>query len=574
MKAVLSNRIYLQVTPEQVEALDQELTYKIKAYRQDLPPIIIKNIGLVRPGIITLPSGREDLIPEGYEIVDKRILVPVDFPERLTPLYPSQEEIYEAVNSSCMINASVSWGKTFTALAIAGKLGQKTLVVTHTTNLRDQWVDEVKKMYKFRPGIIGSGQCNTTTPIVIGNVQSLYKKITEISRMFGTIIVDECLDYNSYITTESGQQTIGTIVNSKKFCKVLSFNESTKEFEWKPILRHFKNEHKDLMIKFTFDNKSVLKCTLNHTVYSYQKGKVSAELLMEGDYVIVNKGISPIDAFENFSVQKIIDITFEKAIGGYRYNIEVADNHNYLSGYKLVGNCHHVSSPTFTKIVDKSYATYKIGLSGTLERKDGRHIVFPDYFTSKVFKPTKENYMVPKVNVIKSEIRFMDGTAVPWAIKVNDLAFNEEYQRTVAMIATVYAKKGHKVLVVSDRVRFLKVCAELCGNDAISVTGEASRAVRAQAARMINSGEKKILFGTQSIFSEGVSINELSCLILGTPVNNTPLLTQLIGRILRISEGKLQPIIIDLHLKGSTASRQANARLTHYLNESYDIKVI
>jgi len=427
MKAVLSNRIYLQVTPEQVEALDQELTYKIKAYRQDLPPIIIKNIGLVRPGIITLPSGREDLIPEGYEIVDKRILVPVDFPERLTPLYPSQEEIYEAVNSSCMINASVSWGKTFTALAIAGKLGQKTLVVTHTTNLRDQWVDEVKKMYKFRPGIIGSGQYNVSTPIVIGNVQSLYKKITEISRMFGTIIVDEC---------------------------------------------------------------------------------------------------------------------------------------------------HHVSSPTFTKIVDKSYATYKIGLSGTLERKDGRHIVFPDYFTSKVFKPTKENYMVPKVNVIKSEIRFMDGTAVPWAIKVNDLAFNEEYQRTVAMIATVYAKKGHKVLVVSDRVRFLKVCAELCGNDAISVTGEASRAVRAQAARMINSGEKKILFGTQSIFSEGVSINELSCLILGTPVNNTPLLTQLIGRILRISEGKLQPIIIDLHLKGSTASRQANARLTHYLNESYDIKVI
>ena len=427
MKAVLSNRIYLQVTPEQVEALDQELTYKIKAYRQDLPPIIIKNIGLVRPGIITLPSGREDLIPEGYEIVDKRILAPVDFPERLTPLYPSQEEIYEAVNSSCMINASVSWGKTFTALAIAGKLGQKTLVVTHTTNLRDQWVDEVKKMYKFRPGIIGSGQYNVSTPIVIGNVQSLYKKITEISRMFGTIIVDEC---------------------------------------------------------------------------------------------------------------------------------------------------HHVSSPTFTKIVDKSYATYKIGLSGTLERKDGRHIVFPDYFTSKVFKPTKENYMVPKVNVIKSEIRFMDGTAVPWAIKVNDLAFNEEYQRTVAMIATVYAKKGHKVLVVSDRVRFLKVCAELCGNDAISVTGEASRAVRAQAARMINSGEKKILFGTQSIFSEGVSINELSCLILGTPVNNTPLLTQLIGRILRISEGKLQPIIIDLHLKGSTASRQANARLTHYLNESYDIKVI
>ena len=40
---------------------------------------------------------------------------------------------------------------------------------------------------------------------------------------------------------------------------------------------------------------------------------------------------------------------------------------------------------------------------------------------------------------------------------------------------------------------------------------------------------KNILFGTQSIFSEGISLNELSCLVLGTPVNNEPLLTDAAG---------------------------------------------
>ena len=35
---------------------------------------------------------------------------------------------------------------------------------------------------------------------------------------------------------------------------------------------------------------------------------------------------------------------------------------------------------------------------------------------------------------------------------------------------------------------------------------------------------KDVLFGTQSIFSEGISIDNLSCLILGTPINNEPLL--------------------------------------------------
>ena len=44
--------------------------------------------------------------------------------------------------------------------------------------------------------------------------------------------------------------------------------------------------------------------------------------------------------------------------------------------------------------------------------------------------------------------------------------------------------------------------------------------------------DKNILFGTQSIFSEGISLNDLSCLVLGTPINNEPLLTQLIGRVI------------------------------------------
>ena len=427
MKAVLSNRIYLQVTSELFEKLDSDLTYVIPSFNDTSSPIVIKNLGRVNPSLVTLPSGRMDLIPPEYEISDKRVLNPVEFPARKFQLYASQQEVYDQVDDSCIINASVSWGKTFTALAIAGKLGQKTLVVTHTTNLRDQWAEEVEKLYGFKPGIIGSGKFDTSSNIVIGNVQTLYKKINEISREFGTLILDEM---------------------------------------------------------------------------------------------------------------------------------------------------HHVSSPTFSRIIDKSFARYKIGLSGTIQRKDGKHIVFQDYFGSKIFQPPKENYMVPKVDVIQSEIRFMDGMNIPWANRVNDLAFNEQYQHSVAMIAAAYAMKGHRVLVLSDRVRFLKSCAELVGEIAVSVTGDQTREARLKAAQQIASGEKKVLFGTQSIFSEGISINELSCLVLGTPVNNTPLLTQLIGRVVRLSPDKLQPTIVDIHLKGKTAARQAQARMAHYMHEGYSINIL
>ena len=426
MKAVVSDKIYMNIDPATQEIIDKELTYSIPSYNPMDPPTIIKNMGIIKKGMITVPSGRFDLIPEEYEISDKRMLAPMDFPDFRYELRASQKEVYNAIEDNCIINAWVSWGKTFTGLAIAAKLKQKTLVIVHTVALRSQWEKEVEKVFGIKPAIIGSGKFDLTGPIVIGNVQTLTRRVPDIANEFGTIILDEM---------------------------------------------------------------------------------------------------------------------------------------------------HHVSSPTFRKIIDKCRARYKIGLSGTIERKDGKHVVFRDYFSPTVYAPPKENYMPPKINIIHSEIRFLDGGGTPWAKKINHLAYNEEYQHEIAIIAASYAAKGHKVLVVGDRVEFLKKCANLVGDSAIVITGETPHEERPAMMELINK-DKNVLFGTQSIFSEGVSLDALSCLVLGTPVNNDPLLTQLIGRVIRIKEGKKDPVIVDINLRGNTARRQANNRTGYYLKQGYEIKNI
>ena len=425
MKAVISNRIYLEVTEEYKEVLSKELTYSIPSYNPLDPPIVIKNMSRVRKDLVTIPVGRTDLIPDDYEVVDKRISLPVEFPSFKFDLRESQQAVYDEIDDNAIINAWVSWGKTFTGLAIAGKLGQKTLVVTHTVPLRNQWAKEVEKVFGFTPSVIGSGSFDMSKPITVSNTQTLYRNIPKIRKEFGTIILDEM---------------------------------------------------------------------------------------------------------------------------------------------------HHVSSPTFSKVIDTNYCRYKIGLSGTIERKDGKHVVFRDYFGSKLFKPPKENFMAPTVHILRSEVRFMDGNRIPWANRVTALGNNDEYRHTVAMAAAAYAAKGHKVLVVSDRVHFLKACAELAGENAICVTGEVAHEDRETYLEEIRQGRKSILFGTQAIFSEGISVNNLSCLILGTPVNNEPLLTQLIGRVIRKEEGKRDPVIIDIHLKGNTAKKQASNRIGYYMKQGYKIK--
>ena len=426
MKAVLSNRIFMEVSNELQSKIDEELTYAIPPRNPLDPPFIIKNMGIVRKGLVTLPIGRTDLIPEDYEIVDKRVDSPIEGFDFKFTLRPSQQSVYDDVNDSCIVNAWVSWGKTFTALAIANKLKQKTLIVTHTLALRAQWEKEVKKVFGVVPGIIGSGQFDLDHSFVIGNVQTLYRRINSIKDVFGTIILDEM---------------------------------------------------------------------------------------------------------------------------------------------------HHVSSPTFTRIVDASKARYKIGLTGTMERKDGRHVIFRDYFSTTVYKPPKENYLVPKVHIVKSGVRFPDGANTPWASRINAIAYNWEYQNMIALLAANYAAKGHKVLVVSDRVDFLKQGHKLVGENSICVTGEIPHEQRpAMIKELFN--DKDILFGTQSIFSEGISLDCLSCIILATPINNEPLLTQLVGRIIRIYENKPQPIIVDIHLVGNTARRQANARMGYYMKQGYEVETI
>jgi superfamily II DNA or RNA helicase len=136
------------------------------------------------------------------------------------------------------------------------------------------------------------------------------------------------------------------------------------------------------------------------------------------------------------------------------------------------------------------------------------------------------------------------------------------------------ADRGHYVLVISDRIQFLEDLAERTKENynSVCITGSSSNIEdRELLTNKIVSGESKILFGTRSIFSEGVSINRLSCLILASPVANNINLTQLIGRIQRTYPNKKTPIVIDIKFLDNTGQRQLKNRMEHYISKGYKV---
>lgn len=305
---------------------------------------------------------------------------------------------------------------------IAHKFGQKTLVITHTTALRDQWADEVEVLFGTKPGIIGGGKVDHEDHfITIANVQTLVKHADSLAKEFGTIIVDEA---------------------------------------------------------------------------------------------------------------------------------------------------HRTPATTFSQIVDTFQARYRLALSGTMIRKDGKHTMFRDYFGSHVVRPPQSNTLVPTVKLVNTGIILKPGA--PWVERINALTQDDGYQRFIAATALTQMNKGHQVLIIADRVDFLKKVSEYVGDSCVLVTGTEGED-RNVAKELLLSGQKQCIAGSRQIFSEGISINSLSCVILAVPISNDSLLEQIIGRIQRLHTGKLDPLVIDMQFSGHADKKQNNDRLGFYMRKGWKV---
>lgn len=433
-KAVLSNRIYLGgLSRDQLEQITGSLTYELEKNTFQRMPNgklnprkqieYLRNYQLLPGNIITIPQGRTDLIPEGFEIVDKRITNEVPFPDPKFPLRESQQLVFDKVQDTCFINAKVGWGKTFMALHLARKLGQKTLVITHTVSLMNQWLEEAEALFGCKVGNITSGVYDVEDHfIVVGNIQSLIKHKLKISKEFGTLILDEA---------------------------------------------------------------------------------------------------------------------------------------------------HHVPATTFTEFIDGMYCRYRIGLSGTMERKDGKHVLLTDFFSYEVHKPPVDNTLTPVVHILKPGVYLEKDK--PWATKINKLLYDDDYQRFIAGVMKSAIDKGHSVLVVASRIEFLDKVKQYVGQSCVLVTGETSDEERKEVARQIDTGEKRAIAGSRQIFAEGISINRLSAVILAEPMSHGGLVEQIIGRIQRQHPDKPAPEVYDINFSDHASRKQNQDRLALYLEKGWDI---
>ena len=107
--------------------------------------------------------------------------------------------------------------------------------------------------------------------------------------------------------------------------------------------------------------------------------------------------------------------------------------------------------------------------------------------------------------------------------------------------------------MLSDRLEHLrrlmsgisKELQEECAMIDGSMTSKKARAAREQAIEDMRNGKKHFLFASYSLAKEGLDIPRLDRLYMTTPKKDYAVVTQSIGRIARVAEGKKDAVCYD-----------------------------
>lgn len=285
-------------------------------------------------GVITIPSGFSYLFKDEKYIDNRKDTgKSVVFPWKLKP-HDMRDYQLEAVNLMSnnyrgLINFATGLGKTLTAVNAVRTIGRRALILCPSKAIADNFYSELCSAFGDHcVGYFGGGK-KQVKDITVGIVQSVVNSIDVFAKHdLGLVIFDECFPYRTNINTEDGPKEIGWLVkqweDGNTIPKIMSFNEKTKEFEYKKMTYGWRKTREDLIeIKYS---KRKFRCTPEHKLLT-SNGWISAKDIMPGTHLLGMVG----EKSERHVTPKLNDDQFHVVLGSL-----LGDGHLGIAGNNRV----------------------------------------------------------------------------------------------------------------------------------------------------------------------------------------------------------------------------------------------
>ena len=246
-------------------------------------------------------------------------------------------------------------------------------------------------------------------------------------------------------------------------------------------------------------------------------------------------------------------------------------------GLTIIDEVHHISSEVFSRALFKIVSKYMLGLSATMERKDGTTYVFKQFLGEVVFKGEREeehNVEVRAIEYVSKDPEFnkvecdFRGNPKYSTMIVKLCEYGDRSDFIVRVVRDLVKEQpGAQIMILAHNRSLLTYLHDSIVHQGFATVGYYVGGMREEALK--STEERQVVVATYAMAAEALDIKTLNSLVMVTPKTD---IVQSVGRILREKHEK--PLVVDIVDKHDVFQNQWTKRRRYYKKCEYTIKMI
>lgn len=274
---------------------------------------------------------------------------------------------------------------------------------------------------------------------------------------------------------------------------------------------------------------------------------------------------------------QIIDIEGKDIVLGMLQSLSMKDYPSTMFdsfGLTIVDEVHHISSEVFSNVLFKLVTKYMLGLSATMNRKDGTTNVFKMFLGEIVYKNVEKNQHNVEVRGIRYLVEDNEFNETEYDYRGNPkystmisklCAYNHRSEFILKIIQDLLIENpSQQIMILAHNKSLLTYLYNAIEHRKISTVGYYIGGMKESALK--ESEGKTVIIATYSMAAEALDIKTLTTLIMATPKTD---IEQAVGRILRAKHAK--PIVVDIIDSHEPFLKQWGKRKVFYKKQNYKI---
>ena len=244
-------------------------------------------------------------------------------------------------------------------------------------------------------------------------------------------------------------------------------------------------------------------------------------------------------------------------------------------GLTIIDEVHRIGSEEFSKTLLKVVTPYMLGISATVERKDGLTKLLYMFIGEKIYTEERKDedpVVVRGIEYISYDDEFNE-TEVDWKgmpkvstmiSKICDFGPRSDFIIRILKDLILESNGEGQIMVLAHNRSLLKYLYEAIEHHGFASRGYYIGGMKESALK--DTEDQQIVLATYAMAAEALDIKTLSILVMVTPKVD---IEQSVGRILR--ERHSNPIVVDIIDRHDTFQNQWRKRKTFYRKCNYRI---